>query len=237
MQLSLSIGLRDDASFENFLPGDNSIAFTLLQSVASGEKPEGSIYLWGGVASGKTHLLQAVCHQATKSDLQVAFIPLSKWREMDVAILEGLENFSLICLDDIDVIAGNKLWEQELFHLYNRIHEKNKQLIVSATSSLQSSTLQLPDLKSRLSWGLVFQLKELSEIEKSQAMQVRAKRRGFELPENVSQYLLKRYSRDMNSLFDLLNELDKASLTAQRRLTVPFVKKWLENKEHEGVLL
>jgi len=228
MQLSLPIGLRDDASFDNFFPGKNAVALKHLEGLTSSRQSEGSVYLWGGQASGKTHLLQAICHLATKNEMPIVYLPLSQYEELDVAMLEGMELYPFICIDDIDIIAGHTLWEQELFHLYNRIFEKGSQLIVSATSSLQETALALPDLKSRLGWGLVFQLKELDEQEKMLALQQRSARRGLELPDNVAQYLLRHFSRDMNSLVDTLNELDKASLTAQRKLTVPFVKQWLE---------
>ncbi len=234
MQLSLSIGLRDDASFENFLPGENSVAYEHLKKIPASRQSEGSVYLWGATACGKTHLLQALCHQATEVDATVVYLPLQQWHEMDVSILDGLENYQLICIDNIDAIAAEPLWEQALFHLYNRIFEKGAQLVVSAATSLKNTNILLPDLKSRLGWGLVFQLKELPEPAKAQALQLRAHRLGFELSDNVSQYLLRHYSRDMNSLCDLLSQLDKASLTAQRRLTVPFVKQWLESKNTIG---
>ena len=231
MQLSLSIGLRDDASFDNFYPGENSVAVQHLQHLHDAEKADGSVYLWGAVASGKTHLLQALCHQATEKTLSSAYLPLSQWQELDVQMLEGLENYDLICVDDVDVVAGQMDWEQALFHLYNQLRDKEGQVVVAASTSLQDSPLQLPDLKSRLGWGVVFHLKELSEPEKISALQNRARRRGFEMPDNVAQYLIRHFSRDMNSLLDMLNALDKASLIAQRKLTIPFVKQWLEGEE------
>lgn len=235
MQLGLPIGLRDDASFDNFIPGENTVALEHLKSLFANEQSEGSVYLWGAKAAGKTHLLQALCHQATAANQSIVYLPMQHWQEMDVAILEGFEQYQMVCIDDIDAIAGQILWEQELFHLYNRILERKVQLVVSASTSLQESAITLPDLKSRLGWGPVFHVRELSEEGKIQALQQSAQRRGFDLPDNVAQYLLRRYSRDMNSLFTLLNELDKASLAAQRRLTVPFVKQWLEvNRIGEG---
>lgn len=228
MQLSLSIGLRDDASFDNFFPGENEVAVKHLAGILSNSQSEGSVYLWGNEASGKTHLLQALCHQSSEFQMPAAYLPLSLWQELDVGLLEGLDNYPLVCVDDIDAIAGNPEWEQALFHLYNQILQNKTHLVISASTNLQESPLHLPDLKSRLSWGVVFYLKELSEDQKALALQQRAHRRGFELPDNVAQYLLRRYSRDMNSLLDMLNQLDEASLMAKRKLTVPFVKQWLE---------
>ncbi len=235
MQLSLAIGLRDDASFDNFHPGSNELVVNHLRQLLETTQSEGSVFLWGQAACGKTHLLQALCQAAGTNNNPVVYLPLKQWREMDVGILESLEQYPLICLDDIDSIVGQISWEQELFHLYNRIFEKGSQLVVSASHALQNLPIELPDLKSRLGWGFVFQLKELAEDEKIQALQLRAKRRGFDLPDEVASYLLRRSPRDLASLFGLLNQLDKASLTAQRRLTVPFVRQCLKNQKGAGV--
>ncbi len=83
-----------------------------------------------------------------------------------------------------------------------------------------------------MSWGFVFNIQTLTDENKSRALQARAKLRGFELPDNVVAYLLKRSSRDMNTLFELLDELDKASLSAKRRLSIPIVKEWFNRPEN-----
>ncbi|MBI3775280.1 MAG: DnaA regulatory inactivator Hda, partial [Gammaproteobacteria bacterium] len=140
-------------------------------------------------------------------------------------VLEGLERCALVCVDDVDAIAGLSIWEEALFHLYNRITEQGHCLVLSACAAPAELKLQLPDLASRLAWGLVLHLEALAENDKLVALQLRAQQRGFELPNDVAQFLLRRCPRDTPSLFALLDRLDEASLAAQRKLTIPFVRK------------
>jgi len=231
LQLPLSLSIRDDASFDNFLAEGNQSVISHIKNSIGQEKSEGAIYVWGNEFTGKTHLLEAACLQAASLDLKAVYIPLKSAAELDVSMLDSLEKADLICVDDVDAIAGQQDWEQALFYLYNRAFEMGAQMIFSATQLAKEAAFSLPDLVSRLDWGFVFHIQALSDEHKAQALQNRARIRGFELPDNVIAYLLRRFPRDMNALFALLAELDKASLTAQRRLTVPFVKQWFdENK-------
>jgi len=227
-QLPLSVALRDDATFNNFCVYSNDLLVNKIQQSINSKASDGSIFFWGEPASGKTHILQAACATAAKYDLNAAYIPLTLIQELDVSMLDGLETFDLICIDDIDAIAGNSLWEKALFELYNRVFESRAQIIISSTKKNKKIALGLPDLTSRLSWGFVFHLTALTDEQKPKALQAHAKTRGFDLPDNVAQYLINHYPRDMNVLSGLLAELDKASLSAQRKLTVPLVKEWLE---------
>jgi len=219
-QLPLQIQLNDAATFDNFFAGVNHEAVDILRS---GMEPY--LFLWSGEASGKTHLLQAACHALPQG--QAIYLPLTELSQQPVELLEGLEQFALVCLDDVQAIAGHAQWEEGLFHLYNRLRELGGHLCVTSEVSPEQLNVQLPDLLSRLKWGPVFQLLPLSDEDKIRAMQLRANRRGFELPDDVAKYLLNRYPRDLHSLLMLLDKLDSASLQAQRRLTIPFVKQLL----------
>ncbi|MER2890704.1 DnaA inactivator Hda, partial [Escherichia coli] len=97
-------------------------------------------------------------------------------------------------------------------------------LLITGDRPPRQLNLGLPDLASRLDWGQIYKLQPLSDEDKLQALQLRAKQRGFELPEDVGRFLLKRLDREMRTLFDTLDQLDRASITAQRKLTIPFVK-------------
>jgi DnaA family protein len=222
MQLPLGIQLDDSATFANFIIAGNA---ALLHALT--QQTEMSLYFWGGAASGKTHLLQALCHTATQAKLTAVYLPLAGDEKLEPAMLEGLEQLDLVCIDDVHAIAGQLPWEEALFDLYNRIRDQHKLIRLSASGSPNAIAFRLPDLVSRLTWGPVFQLHGLDDTQKLTALQLRAKQRGFDLPEEVARYLLKHYPRDMHSLFDLLNRLDAASLQAQRRLTIPFVKAWI----------
>ena len=226
-QLPLSVALRDDAGFDNFSANENALLVDKLQQSINTSKSDGVIFFWGDNGAGKTHLLQAMCAKAAKLNLNAAYIPLTVAAELDTSMLEGLETFDLICIDDIDHIAGQEHWEKALFELYNRVFDSHTQIVFTSTTSLKETPIQLPDLTSRLSWGFVFHLLALTDPQKPLALQLHTKVRGFDLPDNVATYLLNHYPRDMNVLCKLLDELDKASLTAQRKLTVPLVKQWL----------
>ena len=218
-QLPLQIKLSDNATFANFLVAGNQQLVTLLRQVS-----EPAIYMWSPASAGKTHLLQALCRENEASSI---YLPLAEYDQYTPAILESLEQFRLICLDDVQSVAGNSAWEEALFDLYNRAREVDSHLVVSGTAAPAQLSIQLPDLVSRLNWGPVFQLQQLSDEQKIQALQMRADLRGFSVPNEVAKYLINHYPRDMRSLFAILDSLDDATLQAQRKLTIPFVKQYL----------
>jgi DnaA family protein len=222
-QLPLSFGWRDNVGFENFFTGPNAALVQCLRDSADG-RGERFLYLWGGAGSGKSHLLQAACQYAAERDATVAYLPLADIAAYGVEILEGLESLALVCVDDLQVVAGQPQWEEALFHFYNRLRAADTVLIAAGEGSPAALPLTLPDLRSRLGWGPVFQLHALDDAGKIAALQLRATARGFDLPAEVAQYLIRRSPRDMGSLFALLDRLDEASLAQQRRLTIPFVR-------------
>jgi len=172
-------------------------------------------------------LLQAICHTASSQQLQVVYLPLHQCMSMSSAIFEGLEHMDIVCIDDLDAIAGNGQWETALFHLFNRIRDAGTYLVIAASATVQELDLTLPDLQSRMSWGLSYGLQQLDDEQLAAAIQMRAAVRGIELGDDVAAYILKRSPREMNVLFDLLEKLDHESLVAKRRLTIPFVKEFL----------
>jgi DnaA family protein len=218
-QLPLGIGLKDAATFDNFYSAGNELVLQALQ-----QDNDRMLYLWGPAGCGKSHLLQAQCHATAANGQSPIYLPLQELRALSPDLLEGLEQQALIAVDDIQVIAGVSQWEEALFHLYNRVRDSGQRLVVSATVAPAGLGLSLPDLVSRLGWGPVFQLTSLTDTDKRAALQMRARRRGLEIGNEVAEYLMRRCPRDMDSLFNLLNQLDHASLAAQRRLTIPFVR-------------
>ncbi len=139
-----------------------------------------------------------------------------------------MEQLALVCIDNIECVAGDEPWEMAIFNLYNRILESGKtRLLITGDRPPRQLNLGLPDLASRLDWGQIYKLQPLSDEDKLQALQLRARLRGFEMPEDVCRFLLKRLDREMRSLFMTLDQLDHASITAQRKLTIPFVKEIL----------
>ncbi len=222
-QLSLGIALRESATFENFYEGGNIVLLKALKEMIA-NSGESFLYCYGSEGVGKTHLLQAYCHATTDLKQNTFYLPLKSHLEFSPGVLEGLEQFDTVCLDDIDAVVGILNWEEALFHLYNRTREQGARLIVTAERTPQQLEALLPDLQSRLFWGLVLGVQELSDAEKIEALKIRAGQRGFELPTEVAQYILNHQSRNMRDLFASLDVLDKASMVAQRKLTIPFVK-------------
>lgn len=228
-QIPLNIELRDDASFVNFHTESNLEAIAAIQALSTGNaRGECFVYLWGNEAVGKTHLLQAACREQSRTQAPAAYLSLRD-HELAPAMLEGFEALSLVCIDDIDSIAGEAEWEIALFHLYNRLRSSNSRLLVTGKNAPMQSDIQLLDLRSRLAAGLVLQISELSDEGKIIALQLHAHHRGLELSDEVAHYILRRTSRDLRTLISLLEKLDKASLAAARKLTIPFIKNIIQD--------
>ena len=219
----------DRLDFDAYIAGSNGPAVEILMRTARGQT-RGNLYLWGPSGTGKSHLLQAVSTCAADNGMTVACIPLVQIAELAPGMLQGLETLDLVCIDDLQYAAGLVPWEQALFHLYNRLRERGRPLLMSADQGPQSIGVQLPDLKSRLSWDLVFHLHPLDEASLVHALQQRAQARMFDFPDEVLDYLVKRVSRDSHHLFGLLDRLDQASLASKKKITVPFVKETLDIK-------
>jgi DnaA family protein len=224
-QMALPLQLADHAVFASFLASGNEPLVATLKDLAVGNGA--GCWLWGARITGKTHLLQAVCDVA--GDRSV-YVPLKMLAEAGPAVIDGLASRGLVCLDDIDAIAGDAAWERALFALCNQILDADGQLLVSAAMAPRESAMQLADLKSRMSRLPVFQLHALDEQQRAQALKLRAGHRGLELPDKTARYLLSRSRRDMASLYQLLDRLDLAALQAQRKLTVPFVSAVLKQQ-------
>ncbi|MGB6976402.1 MAG: DnaA regulatory inactivator Hda [Gammaproteobacteria bacterium] len=223
-QLTLNVRLRDDATFANFYTGDNQLVVNYLEQFLRGNYSERLVYLWGASGVGRSHLLHACCHTAVAQQQHAGFLPLIENAALSPTLLEGLETFSLLCVDDVQAIAGNHAWEEALFHLYNRISSNPTRWIIAADAPPQQIHFALPDLQSRLAGAVVFRIHSLPDEQKAAALRSRAQLRGLIVSEEISQFLLTHYSRDMGTLFSALDKLDLASLAAQRKLTVPFVK-------------
>ncbi|MCV6613042.1 MAG: DnaA regulatory inactivator Hda [Amphritea sp.] len=225
-QIPLGITLRDDARFENFLSQGNELLCNTLDQIACGIG-EQYLYIWGNRDCGCSHLLQAVCHASDPAGRTAVYLPLNELQDLGPGVLDGMEHLDLVCIDNVQAIAGDKAWEEGLFHFFNRIRAENNRLLVAADRAPRQLGLNLPDLASRLSWGMVFQVHELNDDGKVKALQLRAKGRGFEISEEAARFLMHRASRSIGDLFELLDQLDAASLSAQRKVTIPFIKQVL----------
>jgi DnaA-homolog protein len=225
-QLPLGVRLQDRAVFASFLAGPNLEAVEHLRALALGEAG-GVAWLAGATGAGKTHLLQAVCVAAGES-LRAAYFPLAELGPLGTGVLDGLGEIECLCLDDVQAVAGQIEWERALFALFCGIEERGGRLLAAAGAPPALLAWALPDLASRFAASAVFQLRVLEEPEQREALTLRAKMRGLELPEETARYLQRRFPRDMRTLYELLDTLDEAAIIAQRRLTVPFIRSVLQ---------
>ncbi len=226
-QLTLGVGLKDEATFANYFAGSNQQLVNELKKTVCGTG-EQVIFFSGLGGEGRTHLLQACCHDANQFQHTAVYIPLDSLSDFSPDIFLGLEMLSLVCIDDLQKIVGKPLWEEAFFHVFNRIRDEGGRLVITANLPPKALKLSLPDLESRLSWGMVYQLQALSDDEKLAVLIMRATRRGMTLTEDVGKFILTHCPRHMSTLFAALDALDKTSLAAQRKLTIPFVKEVLQ---------
>lgn len=222
-QLPLPITLNPRTSLDDYIPGQNQAALRALSElIVSG----GYVYLWGGEATGKSHLLFGACSATFSRQGRAFYLPL-KTAKQDIKSLDGLEHLDLVAIDDLDQVLGRAEWEEALFHLYNRIRDRGKALLVSASGPPAGLNIGLPDLRSRLAAGATLRLQPLDDGQREKVLMEGARRRGMILDRRLAQYLLRHYSRDLIQLTQLLDQLDKASLAKQHRLTIPFVKQFI----------
>lgn len=218
-QLALRVGLDDQATLENFLPRE-ALA-SLLAAITDAPTREPLNFLHGGRESGKSHLLQALCHAQPGA----IYLPLASVAAATPAdVVQDLESAPLLALDELEVIAGREDWEEALFHLCNRARARGCALWLAAAVPANDLGIVLADLRSRLAGGVTWALPSCSEAEKAAILRFRAQRRGLRLSDGVIPFLLARDSRALADLLLTLDRLDRASLQLQRPLTVPLVK-------------
>lgn len=228
-QLALGVGLRDAATLDAFEPGDAGMALHWLRAaLGSGQAERG--WLWGGAESGRSHLLQGACHAAVEAGERAIYLTPDVIRPAPEAMLEGLEQCRVVALDDVDALAGDGAAEAALFDLCNRLLAAGTLLLAAAGAAPLACGWRLPDLASRFAAATVFRLRPLDDDGRERALRRRARLRGIDLSSRTARYILTRLPRDAGALFALLDDLDEASLSAQRRVTIPFVRELLDDR-------
>ena len=223
LQIPLGLKLREEDAFSNFVAVGNEQLVGSLQC-----DDDNMIFIWGGTSVGKSHLLHAWCKLQAEAGRSVAFLPLAQHAELSPEMCEGLEAMDAVALDDAQAIAGVPAWEEALFHLFNRLRDAEKRILIAGEATPSGLGLKLQDLVSRFNAMLIMHVTDLSDQAKINVLKQKASDRGLGLSEDVAQFLLRHYPRDMSKLMALLNQLDHASLAAQRRLTIPFVKQVMQ---------
>ncbi len=223
-QIALDIGLEPAATLRNFVAGPNQAAVDQLQSWLGGEplsKAPVPCYLWGERGTGKTHLLSALTHAVRKSNGRVG--------QLDAATLQPVSfepSWSLVVMDDVQHYSA--ALQHAAFNWF--INAQTHHCRILAAGDLPPADLPLrEDLRSRLGWGDVFQLHPLGEAQQRAVLRQSAHDRGLALGDEVMDFLLSRFSRDLGSLMGLLDLLDAYAMQTQRAISIPLIKSMLEN--------
>lgn len=227
-QLAFDFRWDAGADLDLFVSAGNEQAVLALRAAA---RPAWApLYLAGGAATGKSHLLQAACGMVSGAGATAVYVPLAERVAGPPAQLEGLEAIGLVALDGLEHLAGREDWEEAVFHCHNRLRDAGGQLLVAARAAPEALGLGLPDLISRLQGMLRVRLRPVDDAARLAVLQRHAARRGLDLPAATARYLLGRERRDLPHLLAVLGRLDSASLRTGRRLTVPFVREALAAK-------
>jgi len=226
-QLALPISLPELPCFGNFVIGPNQETVEAVRAFAcnQGEK---QLLLYGVSGSGVSHLAQACAHLVSELGVNGFYLSLSD-PGLTAEVIEGLENFEVVCLDGLQAVSSDPEWEEAIFHLFNRLKDDNKRLLIGCDTLPENSQIKLADLNSRLAGMIRYQLKNLSDMEKQTALQQKALASGLKMTDDVARFIMSRGPRDLRQLMAKLAQLDQASLIAKRALTIPFIKqifKW-----------
>lgn len=226
MQVPLQFEFQSNLTFASFFAGNNTEIITNLQNLAD-DGIEQQIFIWGESGSGKSHLLQACCQHAKATGKDPFFLKFIPDQLPAPQLMEGLEDMELVCFDDIQHVAGHADWETTLFGFYNSHRQNNHKLLLAADCPPKYLPFDLPDLKTRMSWGLTLKIQPLRDDQLIDALTFKAHFLGFDIPPKVGRFLLNHYVHDLPALWLLLEKIDRATLAAQRKLTIPFLKQIL----------
>ena len=224
-QIPLQLEPPRQDRFEDFVVGPNATAVAAVRHLL--DEPGGIVFLSGPSGSGKSHLLNALCHAARNAGLAAFYVALKRLPEEAAAGLEGLQVLDLVCVDDFDRVAGNAVWEQALFRCFNDVRDAGGRLLVSSTQPLSALPIRLPDLASRLAWGVRQNLQAPDDEGKLEVLRQRARALRIEVPLDVRNYLLRYGRRDMASLLTALERLKDAAFADKRKITVPLAREVL----------
>ena len=223
MQLPLALKLREGIDFDAFVAGGNGVLVDELRKLAAGDC-DSPVFLWGETGSGRTHLLEATVREALAGGGSACLLPAAEIRGLGPEVLDGMEHFGLLAIDDLDLLAGRKGWDEALFHLYNRCRDAGGGLLFAAAAAPAALDFILPDLSSRLAAGPVFRVQPLGEEALVELVSRRAARRGLRISAEVAGYLVARAERRPAALMQVLEVLDHEAMVQRRRITVPFVR-------------
>jgi DnaA family protein len=228
-QLTLDLGTPPPATFDNFFAAGNHELVTRLRelegALAAGPVADRTFYVWGEAGSGRTHLLQAVVHEANG---RACFLN----PQASLSAFSFDPQVTLYTIDDCEQLSGAQ--QVALFNLFNEVRAHPSAALVATGNAAPLGLEVREDLRTRLGWGLVFHLAALTDEGKAAVLKHAARERGIALADDVPAYLLSQFRRDMPSLMALLDQLDRFSLEQKRAITLQLLRAMLLAKEEDA---
>jgi DnaA family protein len=223
------LSLDRQFSFENFVSDRTELIVDSLQALVLGQG-EIQVGLWGGPASGKTHLLNASADFARREGISLQIYDGLQLRHCDAAGFEEFSHCDVLVIDNLDALAGDFAWETCFYQVINRCRDGEHRFVFSMTLKPDGLQTLLDDFRSRLQWGLLLQLPESSDVDIRRILRRRAELLGIDLSAEVVSYLMTHHARNLSEQIDILRRLDGLSLSQQRRVTIPLVKQALRER-------
>ena len=223
-QTVLPFATTDDAGLGGFYLSGNEPLIALLRQIIQGDRAQSTVFFWGASGSGKSHLLNACCHEAGQRSRPYRYLSANQPASIEGQAVADIAVHSLICVDDLQNLANNVLLQKAMLSLYEQVIDRQGTVIVCASRPLNRIGLELRDIESRLASGGCFVLNQLADEDKRTVLHRRARSRGIDLGDKVLDFIMNHYDRDTAALFGLLERIDSLSLSKKRKVTVPFVK-------------
>ncbi len=219
IQLPFDFAFDSEARFSSF--GCEEVNAPLLHQLQQNTHSSGQFtWLWGSKGCGKSHLLQAFC----LANPEAIYLPIQKLLAYEPHSLHSLQHSSLLVLDDVELLAGQREWEEQLFIVCQQLLVSGGRLLCASLYPPAQVPLVIADLRSRLQLALIYEVHELSDAGKARVLVERAKHRGIELRDEVVSFILARNQRNLHDLMAVLDQLDRQALAEQRKITIPFIK-------------
>ena len=225
-QIALPLSFDRQFSFDNYFTDPPSFVVASLKSMFETDS-EAMIGLWGGPDSGKTHLLNACALFASRQSINFQLYDGNQLAVGNPSLFDEFDSNTFLMIDNLDALCGRRNWEAFFYGYINRCRDLNHRLIFSLSKKPQDLSCELPDFHSRLSWGLLLELKMPGDDEIENIIESRARLLGLTLSREVLSYLLTHYSRRLSDQIALLGKLDNESLSAKKKITIPLIKQVL----------
>ena len=224
-QLALGFPAERRCTFGNFEAGPN---LELVTELGARARSDGFSALWltGESASGKSHLLQGACHAAVAAGRSAVYLP-QRLMGGGPNVLEGVAEFGLVAIDDLDGWLGERRWEEALLAVYQRLFQRGGSLLLASVYGPLELDVGLADLASRLRAAAVYRIRPLDDADRVRVIEHLATQRGIELSDEVINFILRRAPRRIDALIATFDLLDRSALAQQRPLTIPLAKEVL----------